>query len=177
ILVMHNMFIVVAPTNDPAKVKGAGTAVEAFKRIAAAGAPFVSRADDSGTNKKELDLWGAAGVTPHGAWYIRSGSGMADTLHIASQKAAYTLTDDGTFLSQRATLALVPVVEDAKDLRNIYHVIVVRPIAGHVANLAGGEAFARYIVSAEGQHIIATFGKAKYGRPLFVADAGTAAAH
>jgi len=173
-LVMHNMFIVVGPPDDPAKVRGAATAVEAFARVAAAAAPFVSRADDSGTNMKELEIWTAAGVTPDGAWYIKSGSGMADTLHIASQKAAYTLTDDGTFLSQRATLSLVAVLEDAKDLRNIYHVIVVKPIPGRVGNLAGGEAFAAYLVSPEGQHVIASFGTEKYGRPLFTADAEAA---
>ncbi len=171
-LLMHNMFILAGPSGDPAKVRGAATAVEAFKRIAATGAPFVSRADDSGTNLKELEIWKAAGITPRGAWYIKSGSGMADTLHIASQKAAYSLTDDGTFLSQRATLSLVPFLEGAKDLRNIYHVIVVKPIAGRVGNLAGAEAFARYVVSPEGQRVIATFGKARYGRPLFSADAG-----
>jgi tungstate transport system substrate-binding protein len=175
-LVMHNAFIVAGPPADPAKVKGAATAAEAFKRIAAAKAPFVSRADDSGTNKKELELWKTAGVGPRGAWYIKSGSGMADTLHIASQKVAYTLTDDGTFLSQRATLKLVPVIEGAADLRNIYHVIVVKPIPGRVGNLAGGEALARYIVSPAGQGIIAAFGKARYGRSLFSADAGAAGA-
>jgi tungstate transport system substrate-binding protein len=175
-LVMHNTFIVAGPPDDPAKAKGAATAVEAFERIAAAGAPFVSRADDSGTNIKELQIWKDAGMTPHGAWYIKSGSGMADTLHIASQKAAYTLTDDGTFLSQRATLSLVPILDNAKDLRNIYHVIVVKPIPGRVGNLAGGKAFADYVVSPAGQRLIAAFGTAKYGRPLFSADAGSAGA-
>jgi tungstate transport system substrate-binding protein len=170
-LVMHNNFIIVGPPNDPANVRGTTTAVDAFRHIAAAGAPFVSRADDSGTNKKELDLWSTAGITPQGAWYIKSGSGMGDTLHIASQKAAYTLTDDGTYLAQRSTLDLAPYGEGATDLRNIYHVIVVKPIAGRVGNLAGAEAFARYIVSPEGQHIIALFGKERFGRPLFSADA------
>ena len=174
-LVMHNSFIVVGPPEDPAKVKGAATAVEAFKRIAAASAPFVSRADNSGTNIKELELWKAAGVTPQGTWYIKSGSGMGDTLHIASQKAAYTLTDDGTYLAQRATLKLIPVVEDAKDLRNVYHVIVVKPLSGRIGNLAGGEAFAKYVVSRDGQRVIATFGKEKFGRALFSADAAAVA--
>jgi tungstate transport system substrate-binding protein len=96
---------------------------------------------------------------------------MADTLHIAAQKAAYTLTDDGTYLSQRANIALVPVLENAADLRNVYHVIVVRPVAGRTGNLAGGQAFAQYIVSAEGQRLIATFGTQRFGRPLFDADA------
>jgi tungstate transport system substrate-binding protein len=170
-LVMHNFFIVVGPATDPARIEGVASAAEAFKEIAAAGAPFVSRADDSGTNKKELELWAAAGVTPQGAWYVKSGSGMADTLHIASQKAAYTLTDDGTYLSQRSTLELVPEVEDAKDLRNVYHVIVVKPIAGRVGNLAGAQAFARYVISPEGQQLIAAFGRERFGRPLFTADA------
>lgn len=170
-LVMHNFFIVVGPATDPARIEGVASAAEAFKEIAAAVAPFVSRADDSGTNKKELELWAAAGVTPQGAWYVKSGSGMADTLHIASQKAAYTLTDDGTYLSQRSTLELVPEVEDAKDLRNVYHVIVVKPIAGRVGNLAGAQAFARYVISPEGQQLIAAFGRERFGRPLFTADA------
>ncbi len=172
-LVMHNSFIVVGPTSDPAHVKGAMSALDAFKRIAAAGASFVSRADDSGTNKKELELWQAADVTPEGAWYIKSGSGMADTLHIASQKAAYTLTDDGTYLSQRSTLELTPDVEEVKDLRNVYHVIVVKPIAGRVGNLAGAQAFAKYVVSPEGQRLIASFGKERFGRPLFSTDAAS----
>lgn len=171
-LVMHNAFIVVGPAADPAHVRGAATAQAAFAAIARAGAPFVSRGDDSGTNIKELALWKAAGATPEGAWYIKTGSGMADTLHVAAQKAAYTLSDDGTYLSQRATVPLVPLVEDAKDLRNVYHVIVVKPLPNHVSNEAGGEAFARFVVSPQGQSIIATFGREKFGRPLFAPDAG-----
>ncbi len=172
-LVMHNNFILVGPPADPAHVKGAATALEAFRRIGKAAAPFVSRADDSGTNMKELDLWKTAGITPQGEWYIKSGSGMADTLHIASQKSAYTLTDDGTFLSQRSTLDLAPMIEDAKDLRNIYHVIVVKPLAGRIGNLTGAEAFAKYVVSLQGQQLIGSFGKERFGRPLFSPDAGT----
>jgi tungstate transport system substrate-binding protein len=99
---------------------------------------------------------------------------MADTLHVASQKGAYALTDDGTFLSQRATLSLVPLVVDARDLRNVYHVIVVKPLPNRVSNEAGGEAFARFVTSADGQRIIATFGREKFGRPLFTPDAGKA---
>ncbi|MGD0050979.1 MAG: substrate-binding domain-containing protein [Vulcanimicrobiaceae bacterium] len=171
-LVMHNAFIIVGPGNDPAHVKGAASAQDAFAAIARAGATFVSRGDDSGTNSKELALWKASGVTPDGAWYLKSGSGMGDTLHIASQKSAYTLTDDGTYLAQRATLALVPLVEDAKDLLNVYHVIVVKPIAGRVANEAGGAAFAAFVVSPQGQQIIATYGRERFGRPLFTPDAG-----
>ena len=171
-LVMHNAFIVVGPATDPAHVRGAASAQTAFGEIAHAQAPFVSRGDQSGTNTKELALWKAAGVTPDGPWYLKTGSGMADTLHVASQKAAYTLTDDGTYLSQRATLSLVPLVEAANDLRNVYHVIVVKPLAGHVSNEPGAEAFAKFVTSAEGQHIIATYGSEKFGRALFTPDAG-----
>ncbi|GAC1522933.1 MAG: hypothetical protein NVS3B10_23030 [Polyangiales bacterium] len=170
--VMHNAFIVVGPPNDPAHVKGTASAQDAFGAIARAHATFVSRGDDSGTNIKELALWKSAGVVADGAWYVKTGSGMADTLHVASQKAAYALTDDGTYLSQRTTLALVPLVEDAKDLRNVYHVIVVTPIDGRASNEPGAEAFARYVTSAEAQRIIATYGRERFGRPLFAADAG-----
>jgi tungstate transport system substrate-binding protein len=172
-LVMHNTFIVVGPANDPAHAKGSATAQDAFAAIARAQASFVSRGDNSGTNTKELALWKAAAVAPAGPWYVKTGSGMADTLHVASQKSAYALTDDGTFLAQRPTLSLVPLVEDAKDLRNVYHVIVVKPLAGHISNAAGGAAFATFLTSAEGQRIIAAYGRERFGRPLFVPDAGT----
>jgi tungstate transport system substrate-binding protein len=172
-LVMHNAFVVVGPAADPAHVRGAATAEAAFAAIARAGAPFVSRADESGTNVKELALWKAASATPAAPWYVKTGSGMADTLHVASQKAAYALTDDGTFLSQRATLALVPLVEDARDLRNVYHVIVVKPLEGRVSNEPGARAFAAFVTSAAGQGIIAAYGRERFGRPLFTPDAGT----
>jgi tungstate transport system substrate-binding protein len=172
-LVMHNAFVVVGPVADPAHVHGAASAEAAFAAIARAGAPFVSRADESGTNVKELALWKAASATPAAPWYVKTGSGMADTLHVASQKAAYTLTDDGTFLSQRATLALVPLVEDARDLRNVYHVIVVKPLEGRIANEPGARAFAAFVTSAAGQSIIATYGRERFGRPLFTPDAET----
>jgi tungstate transport system substrate-binding protein len=171
-LVMHNTFIVVGPASDPARVKGSASAQSAFAAIARAQVPFISRGDESGTNIKELALWKAVSVVPSGPWYIKTGSGMADALHVASQKAAYTLTDDGTYLSQRATLSLVPLVEDAKDLQNVYHVIVVKPLASRVSNAPGGEAFARFVTSAEGQRIIATYGRERFGRPLFTPDAG-----
>ncbi len=171
-LVMHNAFIVVGPASDAAHVKGAATAQDAFAAIARGQALFVSRADDSGTNIKELALWRAAAVSPAGAWYVKTGSGMADTLHVASQKAAYTLTDGGTYLSQRATLSLIPLVEDAKDLRNVYHVIVVKPLPGRVSNEPGGEAFAKFVTSPEAQRIIAQYGRERFGRPLFTPDAG-----
>src|SRR5665213_4351146 len=84
------------PESSPRETNAAA-ARAAFATIARAAAAFVSRGDDSGTNIKELALWKAAGVVPSGPWYVKTGGGMADALHIASQKAAYTLSDDGTY--------------------------------------------------------------------------------
>src|SRR5216117_1206601 len=97
-LVMYNDFVIVGPPDDPAKTKGLPSAVEAMKRIAASQSRFVSRGDKSGTNILELTLWKRAGVEPHGAWYIESGQGMGQTLGIADDRRAYTLTDRGTYL-------------------------------------------------------------------------------
>ncbi|HQP08053.1 MAG TPA: substrate-binding domain-containing protein, partial [Anaerolineaceae bacterium] len=83
-LMMHNDFVLVGPKDDPAGIKTAASAVEAFTKIAEAKAPFASRADDSGTHKMELKLWEKAAITPDAAWYLETGQGMADTLKIAS---------------------------------------------------------------------------------------------
>ena len=100
--VMHNDFVLVGPPSDPAKAAGAG-GIEpcACRPSRATKSPFASRADDSGTNAKELKLWKQAGVTPSGSWYIKTGQGMGPTLTIASQKRAYTLSDRGTFLATK----------------------------------------------------------------------------
>ena len=121
-LIMHNDFVIVGPANDPAGIKGVKTAVEAFQKISAAGAPFISRGDDSGTNKMELTLWGNANVTPEGAWYEESGQGMGATLRIATEKAAYTLTDRATYLANKDTLDLEILVEGDPALLNVYQV-------------------------------------------------------
>jgi tungstate transport system substrate-binding protein len=165
--VMHNDFIVAGPSGDPAGIKGAGTAAEAFRRIAEAGSPFASRADESGTNAKELSLWQAAGVEPQRPWYIETGQGMGETLTIAGQKQAYTLSDRGTFLATD-NLELDLLLEGGTDLLNPYHVIVVK---GEGVNRACAERFSDWIVSAATQWEIGRFGVEQYGEPLFVADA------
>jgi tungstate transport system substrate-binding protein len=165
--VMHNDFIVLGPSGDPAGIKGASSAAEAFTRIAEAAAPFASRADDSGTNTKELSLWEAAGIEPSGSWYIETGQGMGETLTIAGQKQAYTLSDRGTFLATE-NLDLDLLLEGGDDLLNRYHVIVVK---GEKVNRACAEEFSDWIVSPKTQDEIAGFGVAEYGEPLFVADA------
>jgi len=171
-LVMHNDFVIVGPPQDPAGVKSAQSPAEAFQKIAAMGAAFVSRGDDSGTHKMELSLWQAAGVKPEGAWYLQSGQGMGPTLKIASEKNAYTLTDRATYLALQPTLDLAILVGKDPSLLNVYHVILVNPARWPKVNVTGGRALADYLTSAEGQGMIAQFGVEKYGQPLFFADAG-----
>ena len=165
--VMHNDFIVVGPADDTAEIKGLDSAAEGFTRIAKAEAPFASRADESGTNTKELSLWEAAGIEPQGSWYIETGQGMGATLTIASQKQAYTLADRGTFLATD-NLDLELLVEGGEDLLNPYHVIVVE---GEGVNLDCAQEYSDWIISAKTQREIGRFGVAEYGQPLFVADA------
>ena len=171
LLVMHNDFIIVGPAADPAAIKGTPTAVEAFQKIAAAEAPFISRGDDSGTHKMELAIWKKAGITPEGDWYQESGQGMGATLKIASEKTAYTLTDRATYLANKETLALDILVEGDAGLLNVYHVIVVNPEKFPKVNVDGAKAFATFLTSKATQALIGEFGKQKFGQPLFFPDA------
>ena len=111
VLIAYNDFVIVGPESDPAGVAGMNDAAAALARIAAAQAPFVTRGDDSGTQKKELTLWAAAGLQPDGEWYLDAGQGMAATLNVTDQRAAYTLTDRGTFLAHSQRLDLTVLVE------------------------------------------------------------------
>jgi tungstate transport system substrate-binding protein len=171
-LVMHNDFIIVGPEADPAGIKGTALAVDAMKKIADTAAPFISRGDDSGTHKMELGLWKKAELTPEGDWYQESGQGMGATLKIASEKAAYTITDRATYLANKDILALSILVEGDAALLNIYHVITVDAERWPKVNVAGAKAFADFLVSPEGQELIGQFGTEKFGQPLFTPDAG-----
>jgi tungstate transport system substrate-binding protein len=172
-LVMHNDFVLVGPAADPAGVRGAESAVEALRRVAAARAPFVSRGDNSGTHALELRLWRQAGIAPAGQrWYTESGTGMGQTLQIADERGGYTLSDRGTFLAQRRVLGLVPLLEGDPALLNVYHVIRVDPAKSDRINADGARAFADFLVSPAAQALIAEYGRARFGAPLFVADAG-----
>ncbi len=172
LLVMHNDFVIVGPSSDPAKIKGTATAVEAFKKIADAKVTFTSRNDKSGTNTMELNLWKSASITPSGDWYLQTGQGMADTLRVTSEKGGYTLTDRGTYLAQQKTLQLDILVEGDPALLNIYHVITVNPDKWPKVNYTGAKAFVDWLVSADIQTFIGNFGVDKYGKPLFFPDAG-----
>src|SRR6266704_7194924 len=171
-LVMYNDFVIVGPEADPARIAGERSVVAALRRIAGAGARFVSRGDKSGTHALELALWKQAGVVPAAPWYIESGQGMGATLGLADDRRAYTLTDRATRLAFGKRVALRIVVEGDRALRNIYSVMEVNPANGPRVNTAGGKAFADFMVSPEVQQIIRTFGVDRYGQPLFVPIAG-----
>jgi tungstate transport system substrate-binding protein len=172
-LVMHNDFIILGPAEDPAKIKGTKSAAEAYKKIASAQALFLSRGDNSGTHAKEKDVWKVAGVKYEGEkWYQQTGLGMGQTLNVAAEKRGYLLADRGTYLALAKTLKLAILVEGDAVLLNVYHVIEANPAKWTRLNVAGGKAFADFMVSKETQEIIRTFGVAKYGSPLFFPDAG-----
>jgi tungstate transport system substrate-binding protein len=173
-LVMANDFVLVGPPDDPAALRGLARAVEALGRLAAVGARFVSRGDHSGTHSLELALWREAGVEPRGAWYIESGQGMGQTLALADERRAYTLSDRGTYLAFRPRIELVVLVEGDRALLNLYAVLEASPANGPRVNAAGGRAFADFLVAPATQAVIRTFGVERYGRPLFVPLAGKA---
>ncbi len=175
LLVMHNDFIIIGPADDSAKIKGETDALAALKKIADARAPFVSRGDNSGTQQLELSLWQKINVTPKGQpWYIESGTGMGQTLTIADQRQAYTITDRATWLSFTDRIQLPMLVERDPVLLNVYHVMPVNParFPNVPINTVGGKAFADFMVAPDTQKVIADFGKDKYGQALFVPDAG-----
>lgn len=169
--VMHNDFLVAGPPADPAKAKGQPV-LEALRRIQASGAPFVSRGDDSGTHKKELELLEAAGLSFAPGALLSTGQGMGESARVASEKRAYLLIDRGTLLALRRTLDLSPISEGGPELMNRYGVIVVNPAKHPRARAREAEAFARWLVTPEAQALIGTFRRAELGQPLFFPDAG-----
>jgi tungstate transport system substrate-binding protein len=172
-LIMHNDFIILGPSEDPAKVKGTKSSSEVFKKIASTKTLFMSRGDNSGTHAKENAIWKVAGINPEGEkWYQQTGLGMGQTLNVAAEKKGYTLADRGTYLALKKNLGLDILVEGDAILLNIYHVIEVNPAKWPKVNVAGGKAFADFMVSKEVQNIIKTFGVDKFGSPLFFPDAG-----
>jgi tungstate transport system substrate-binding protein len=167
--VMHNDFILVGPASDPAKVQGASSAADALGRIAETKALFISRGDDSGTHKKELSIWAAAGVKPGGGWYSEAGQGMGAVLQIADEKRAYALTDRGTYIAYGEKIDLMVVSEGDPMLFNPYGIIAVNPVKHPHVNYQGAMAFIGFVTSREGQKIIADF--RVHGKQLFHPDA------
>jgi len=171
-LVMYNDFIIVGPKDDPAKIRAAKSAAAALRAIEQAKTTFVSRGDKSGTHNMEIGLWKLAGVTPIAPWYIESGQGMGATLGIARERNGYVLTDRATYLALSKNLGLPILVQGDRALLNIYSVLEVNPANGSRVNVAGGKAFADFMVSPRIQKLIQGFGVEKFGESLFFPIAG-----
>jgi tungstate transport system substrate-binding protein len=162
-----NYFLLAGPASDPAGVKKASTAEEAFKKIAAASTPFISRADGSGTNIKEMEIWEKAGISPKGKkWYTESGGAMAQALRIASEKKAYILCDQSTFQVLQKTLSLAPFLEKQEPLKNIYSVILVNPEKLKKVHSPEAKKFSQFLRSDTCRELITTF-KGPGGEKLF----------
>ncbi|MBL8097707.1 MAG: substrate-binding domain-containing protein [Anaerolineales bacterium] len=170
--VMHNDFIIVGPEADPAGLIGTTSVIEGLEKIYELNATFVSRGDDSGTHKKELDIWKKANLDPAGqSWYLETGQGMGATLTVASEKEGYTLTDRATYLAQKDNLSVVLVMEGDASLLNPYHVITVNSEKWENVNYEGAMAFYNFMIAPETQTVISEFGIDLYGEPLFFPDA------
>lgn len=151
--VMANDFVIAGPSHDPGRLREAKSTVDALRRLHAVGALFVSRGDDSGTHKKELDLWRAAGVDARGAWRREVGQGMGRALQIADELQAHILIDRATWVFLRHKTSLALVFEGGEDLRNHYGVLAVNP-ARHDINIKGALAFIDWMTSSAGQDAI-----------------------
>jgi len=183
-LVMTNYFALVGTEEDPAGCVGSLSAKEAFAKIADKQAVFVSRGDNSGTHKKELSIWKSvpmpcgdtgrsarehrnANITPTWESYIKANNGMGIVLQIANDKRGYTLTDRGTYLAFKQKLSLKEMTGQDPALLNQYSVIVLNSTKFPKINLAGAEAFAKFLLEPATQKIIGEYGKDKYGEALF----------
>jgi tungstate transport system substrate-binding protein len=167
---MENYFVIAGPSEDPANVRGAASAADAYRRIAASGAAYVSRGDDSGTHRREQALLREAGLGAEGGWpgFASSGGGMGLTLQVAGERRAYTLSDLGTFLAFAQRVDLAALSKPSPDLRNVYSVLRVDPerFAGRI-NAEGAQRFEAFLLDPDTQRRIGAFGRERYGRPLF----------
>ena len=158
--VMYNDFVLIGPKSDPAKVAGGRNVLEAFRKVKAAQAPFVSRGDKSGTHFAELEIWKAAGIDiakDKGPWYRDTGQGMGPALNTAAGMNAYVLTDRGTWLSFKNRAGLALLVEGDQRLFNQYGIILVNPERHPTVKRVPGQAFIDWLVSPEGQQAIGEY--------------------
>lgn len=151
--IMFNDFVLVGPTADPSRVKGAGSVLEAMRRIAAGPARFISRADGSGTHEREQSLWKLAGAAPAPGQLVGAGSGMGTTLKVASETGAYTLSDRATFVQNEGSLHSIIVFEGGPELLNTY--AVVENPQGQ--NAGAAHAFAQWLIDGHGRELIASY--------------------
>jgi tungstate transport system substrate-binding protein len=165
--VMCNAFVIVGPTDDPARLKGETDTVAAFRRLADRQAPFLSRGDGSGTHIREQQLWTLSGIEPSGDWYHSSHTGMLDTLEQASVGKMYALADRSTYLFHREQLNLIALVEGDRRLSNSYGVTAVSPTRVPDVDLETAMRFVDFITSTAGQRIIRHYGEDRFGEALF----------
>ncbi len=168
--VMYNDFIILGPHDDPAGIGGLKDSKEALRKIYDTRSVFVSRGDDSGTDKKEKHLWEKAGLNPAGVWYREAGQGMSATLRIADEKNAYILTDRATYLFSKERIRLKKLVEGDEDLFNPYGAIAVNPKRHPHVNYRLSGALIEYLTSPACQEMINRY--KINGRQLFYADTG-----
>ncbi len=167
---MHNEFVVVGPSSDPAGVRGA-SAVEAFSKIAQSGSRFLSRGDNSGTHAKELTIWNRlGGPSRDRSWYWESGQGMSASLQVAYEIRAYILSDIGTYLRHSTGSRLEIMVSGDPALNNPYHVMLVNPARFDGLNVEGARRLRAFLISADVREMISEYGVAEFGRPLFIPD-------
>ena len=166
--VMHNDFVILGPETDPAGLAGASDAKHALHNIAEKQYEFISRGDDSGTHKKEINLWQAAGMEPNGQWYISAGQGMGAVITIADDKLAYTLADRGTYLAYKDKIDLQVAFEGDPVLYNPYHIILVNPDRHPHVKTDLAKAYADFLQSEQGQSLIQNYRVA--GEQLFHPD-------
>lgn len=155
--VMYNDFVVAGPVSDPARVKGDKDVIAAFRKIAASGAKFISRGDNSGTDLMEKGYWKQAGMKPSGANYLSAGLGMGEVLNMAAELGAYTLTDRATYSAYKARTGLAILVQNDPRMHNPYGIIAVNPARHKGINYKGARALIDWITSPEGQARIAAF--------------------
>ena len=155
--VMYNDFVIVGPARDPAGLRGGKDVVEAFKKIAASAAKFISRGDESGTHEMEKNYWKTAALEPKGAWYVSTGQGMGPVLTMTAELGGYALADRATYAAYRDRTGLQILVEGDQRMFNPYGVIVVNPQRYPKLNHSGAMAFAEWITSAEGLAAVAAF--------------------
>ena len=176
-IIAYNYFAIIGPNEDPARIAGLTNTTQALSKIVETGrnqqATWISRGDDSGTHTKEKELWAEAGYNPEAIrnepWYQETGAGMGGTLKTANQFQAYTLTDMGTYLAYytQGIITLKPHITQAQQLLNVYSAIVTNPTRHKNVNFDTAITFIKFLVSPEGQQIIANYGKETYGQSLF----------
>ena len=166
--VMHNDFVIIGPSTNPAGLMSSESAAEALRRIADSKATFVSRGDESGTHKKEQQLWQHIGLSPRGDWYLATGQGMGAVLQIAADKNAYTLTDRGTYIAYQNKIELNILSQGDSLLFNPYHIIAVNPLRHPHVKTELTNQYISFVTGQPGQKIIGTYRLG--GQQLFYPD-------